>query len=350
MLNFDILLKEWVNLMERTQELPSLKEYYSAKMGKQDLRSLSAQTVDATSDSMKSISPFKNSKNVSVSYSARKKALDFAHPIDKALIEKLDNHVVNTLFNKFVQASIDANYGLRLASGIRVSKKNYPEIYEIVEECADTLGICVPYVIISNSVSGMNASTAGTDHFAFIAMSSMLPMLLNKDELRFVIGHECGHLVMGHVVYHTAMNLMGIAGGLLPIVGPIIAKTISYPLNAWSRRSEISADRAGLICCGDLGVAKRTLIKLEAGFMNVNGLDIDAYVKDSTRLHSSLGLGEIKELLYSHPIIPKRVKALDLFYRSQIYAKINPSADNQGKHLLYDEELKNATEKILEVL
>lgn len=75
--------------------------------------------------------------------------MNFAHPVDRELIEKLDNSVVYKLFNKFVQASIDANYGLSLASGIRVSKNNYPEIYEIVEECADTLGIGVPYVIIS---------------------------------------------------------------------------------------------------------------------------------------------------------------------------------------------------------
>lgn len=337
--------------MKRTPDLlPSLKDYSSAKKGKQDLRPVPVQMADSATDSIQAISPFKSGKNASVSYSARSKALNFAHPVDRALIEKLDNPIVNTLFNKFVQASIDANYGLSLASGIRVSKNNYPELYEIVEECADTLGIPVPYVIISNSVSGMNASTAGTDQFAFIAMSSMLPMLMDKDELRFVIGHECGHLVMGHVVYHTAMNLMGVAGGLIPVVGPIVAKTISYPLNAWSRRSEISADRAGLICCGNLDVAKRTLIKLEAGFMNVNDLDIDAYVKDSERLHSSLGLGEMKELLYTHPIIPKRLKALDLFCRSKIYAKINPSADTQGKYLLYDEELKNATEKIVEVL
>lgn len=58
----------------------------------------------------------------------------------------------------------------------------------------------------------------------------------------------------------------------------------------------------------------------------------------------------MKELLYSHPIIPKRLKALDLFCCSQIYAKINPSANTQDKNLLCDEELKNATEKILEVL
>lgn len=84
--------------------------------------------------------------------------------------------------------------------------------------------------------------------------------------------------------------------------------------------------------------------------MSIDDLNIDAYIKDSERLHSSLGLGEMKELLYSHPIIPKRLKALDLFYRSKIYTKINPSVKTQCKHLLCDEELKNATERIIEVL
>lgn len=338
-----------VNVMKKIPKLPSLEEYAESRKSLDLNLSLEMDKTDA---SIKSISPFKSGTKATVSRTARKKALNFAHPVDTALIEKLDNPVVNAVFNKIVQAGIDANYGLSLASGIRVSKNNYPEIYEIVEECAETLGIPVPYVMISNSVEGMNASTAGTEQFAFIAIGSMLPHAINKEELRFVIGHEFGHLVMGHVVYHTAMNIMGMAGGLIPLVGSVIAKTISYPLNAWSRRSEISADRAGLICCGDLETAQRTLIKLEMGLLNVDNIDIDSYTRDSAHIHSNLGLGDIKELMYEHPIIPKRLKALDLFCRSQIYFRIkNPSAGSQeGKRLLSDEELKNETEKILEIL
>ncbi|MDE6590314.1 MAG: M48 family metallopeptidase, partial [Oscillospiraceae bacterium] len=250
--------KEIQQKMSNSTQLPSFAEYKKnfAPQAESTVTPLkgslpSLAEYSRESATVTAISPFAEGNGAAVSYEARLKSLAFAHPVDQTIIKALDNAAVNAVFNKVVQTSIDANYGLTLATGIHVSQNTYSQIYEVVLECAQSLGIPVPYVIISDSVRGLNACTAGTDQFAFIAISSMLPMVLKREELKFVIGHECGHLALGHVVYHTATSMMGAMGGLLPLVGPIIAKTISYPLNAWSRRSDISADRAGLICCQD---------------------------------------------------------------------------------------------------
>lgn len=312
--------------------LPSLKEYAIQNNGEV------------------SLSPLSGGSGYSVSQEARNGALEFAHPVDMSIIKTLDNPAINSVFNKVVQTSIDASYGIALATGIHVSQNTYGALYQIVVDCAKTLGIPVPYVIISDSVHGINACTAGTNQFAFIAVSSMLPLIMKQDELRFVIGHECGHLALGHVVYHTAISMMGAAGGLLPLVGPVITKTISYPLNAWGRRSEISADRAGLICCGSLSVAKRALFKLEAGMLKIDDVDIDEYVRESEQILEGSTFGKLSELNMEHPIIPKRIKALDCFAHSEVYLKCTGQPAEKGRKYLTEEQLKVETEKIIEVM
>lgn len=334
------LRRELEELMNDKPSLMSLEEYRRS-IGNTGSKMTPHREATA-------ISPVAGGTNHAISRRTRQKVLNFAHPVDAEIIRKLDNPAINGVFNKVVQTGIDASYGLALATGIHLSPSTYPELYEVVKECADALGIPVPYVIISDTVRGINACTAGTDQFAFIAISSLLPLVMKRDELKFVIGHECGHLALGHVVYHTAITMMGAAGGLLPLVGNIIAKTITYPLNAWSRRSEISADRAGLICCGDVTVAKRTLFKLEAGILNADSVDIDNYVRESEQVLEGTSIGKLAEYTMSHPIIPKRIKALDLFARSELYARIN-GAPVDGRRLS-DAELTRDIEKIIAVM
>ena len=330
-------------------ELPPVSEYRRHVEQREGGNGSVVPAGREQADQVRGISPFSGEKAARISETAHRNALRFAHPVDQAVISALDNPVVNAVFNKLVSVGIDASYGLELASGIHVSPGTYGELYEIIADCADALDIPVPYVIISDSVKGINACTAGTDQFAFIAVSSFLPLVMNRDELSFVIGHECGHLALGHVVYHTAVNVLGAAGGLLPVVGDVVVKTIRYPLNAWSRRSEISADRAGLICCGGIEAAKRALFKLEAGFLKLDGVDIDAYVREAEAVLDNVSLGKISEVMYSHPIIPKRIKALDCFAGSKLYNGITGLGRTDGGRLIGDEELASEVERIIEI-
>ena len=339
--------------VQGTPKIQSLSEFkrISGSTTGTSLEKKEASTIHNESVQISSLSPMKNSNVALVSSRTRSNILTFAHPVDANIIKTLDNPAINTVFNKVVQTSIDATWGLSLATGIHVGPNTYPELYKIIVECADTLGIPIPYVIISDQVRGINACTAGTNQFSFIAISSMLPLVLNTEELKFVIGHECGHLALGHVVYHTAISMVGSATGLIPIVGDIISKTITYPLNAWSRRSEISADRAGLVCCGDINIATKSLLKLEAGLLNVNEIDIDEYVSESENVLQNSLLGKMGEITMSHPIIPKRIKALKIFNDSTVYADIaGVDLTSQKKSLLSREKLSVETEKIIEIM
>ena len=118
---------------------------------------------------------------------------------------------------------------LRVQS-VRMSPTQFPEGYRMVAEAAYQFGLRrVPdaYVVLGNGV--INAFAAGHGFRRFVAINSDLfevgGAVRDPDALRFVIGHEVGHIAAGHVSYlrlvFTNLLSAGAAAGygLLPQPG-----------------------------------------------------------------------------------------------------------------------------------
>lgn len=272
----------------------------------------------------------------------------YGHPIDSGLVRALDTELLNGAFRRFVDFNADSTMGQIVASSIPVTKENYPALNRIVDECVQTLGIRRPYVVVTSHMGGINAMTFGSDEEPYIAVTSLLTRVMTEAQMRFVIGHECGHIAMGHMVYHTAASVLGAFSQFIPVVGKVVYSTISYPLNAWARRSEITADRAGLHCCGDPEVAKKTLLQLETAFNSADEVDMRAYLESSRRYLSKGLVRKLGEYGSNHPMTPKRIEAIDLFSRSTLYYDMMglptpPDAIGEA-------ELARQTERIISVL
>jgi predicted Zn-dependent protease len=121
-------------------------------------------------------------------------------------------------------------------------------------------------------------------------------------------------------------------------LGRILRQTAGYPLMAWSRRAEITADRAGLLCCGDIKVGERALLRLVAGFADVEKVDVDDYLQKYKEMQEFHSASKWWEVFYTHPMIPKRIEALRLFARSELYYELS------GKAYLVDEDLLSRSE------
>lgn len=275
---------------------------------------------------------------------------DIAHPIDKTLIHILETAHINDILNSPIEQLVSANYGQLLSNGIPLDDVNFPQLYNLLKDTCDFLGIKTPYTVISNELNGINAFATGTDNRSFIVISNMTTQYLNNKELKFIISHECGHIAMQHMVYHTAGLLASIAGGYIPLVGPILAQTVVFPLNCWNRCSEITADRIGLICCQDLHSAQMALLKIVGGFTDISKVDIDRYITQSRSLQDTQFLGKLGEYFNTHPMIYKRLKALEYFYNSEAYYKtIRKSAPHNSK-LMDTLQLNKVTNQLLKIL
>lgn len=204
--------------------------------------------------------------------------------------------------------------GTLLGSTVKVTERQFPSLYKLVERCARTLQVPVPQVYVANSPV-MNAFTFGTEGDSFIVLHSALVDSFTEKELLFVIGHETGHIQNRHVVYNTALILLQRMAELF--IGPLVLPAV-VALNAWYRRAEITCDRAGLLCSQDLDSASRSFIKLAVGSKRLSDeVDMSEFLAQHDEAQSSVG--RYMEAFQSHPYLPKRIKALQVFAQSEIY-------------------------------
>lgn len=272
----------------------------------------------------------------------------YCHPVDEKIISILDNPAVNAVFRTIADFGADSSFGQMMATGIPINSNNYPDEDAIIRHCSECLGIRRPYAIISSQLPDVNAMTIGSDDEPYLVLSSLLVKVMSKEQLKFVIGHECGHIAMGHVVYHSAVATAGNMSQLIPIIGPAVYKLISFPLKAWERRSEITADRAGLLCCENLDLAQRTLLQIESAHLNADSLDIDTYIANSKRYLKKGAIRRLGEYSANHPLISKRMEALSKFANSRCYLELTKQSVTPDA--LTDEQLEKATEDIVMVL
>jgi Zn-dependent protease with chaperone function len=203
-----------------------------------------------------------------------------------------------------------------LGSAVKVSERQFPRIYRIVKQSCDTLQIGMPQVFLVNSPV-FNAGTLGTNEDSFIMVHSSLVDQYSDEELLTVIGHECGHIHNSHVVYLTALHYLTRMAGVFVrwAVEPAI-----IALRAWSRRAEITCDRAGMLCGGDEATAHRALAKLALGSRKLyEEFNMEAFLEQYEEGKDSIG--KYMEVFATHPWLPKRILAMRVFGQSQLYRK-----------------------------
>lgn len=204
-----------------------------------------------------------------------------------------------------------------LGSSVRVSARQFPRLHDLVSECASELHIPVPTTYVTQDFARINAVTLGTETDSFILLNSATVDRLSDQELKFVIGHECGHIQNSHVTYSTALFFLTHMTGIFVrwIVTPA-----RLALMGWSRRAEVTCDRAGVLCAGDVDVAISTLVKLAVGSQSlVDEIDLEQYIDQIEGIKD--GLGRVSEYMMTHPYLPKRVKALQTFTQSEYFRR-----------------------------
>lgn len=204
-----------------------------------------------------------------------------------------------------------------LGSSVKVTEQQFPRLWQIAAKCAKTLGITPPPVYVAPDIGQLNAHTLGTNDDAYVVVNGALIDHLSDDELTFVIGHECGHIHANHVVFSTALYYLTSAASFYVrwIVQPAI-----LGLRAWSRRAEITCDRAGLLCTKDLDVATAATVKLALGSQKLyKDLHMEEYLKQLEEGRKSVG--RFMEIFRSHPYVPKRIEALRIFAKTELYRR-----------------------------
>lgn len=185
----------------------------------------------------------------------------FIHPEDEAALNAMKNVPgFDSLVKKFMQVGYETLlHGMNMASKIRLSESQLPEIFHRVTSICNKLDIPCPEVYLEMSPYP-NAYTYG-DTNVFMVLTSGLFDYLDDDEIDSVIAHECGHILCHHVLYHTIAEFLrtGVSG----IIGSL-AEPLKLAVYYWERKSELSADRAAALACG-VDTVVRTQLRLVGG-------------------------------------------------------------------------------------
>ena len=188
------------------------------------------------------------------------------HPADRAALAALRkipvfDDILRKLFGFFGEKPIRLAF---LANSVRISDRQFPRVKLLYEDVLQTLDAPDDYPLFVSQTPIVNAGAYGMDE-PFIILNSGTVKLLDDEQLSYVMGHELGHIMSDHVLYRTmTVLLIQLAGMGFPIVG-LAARAILVALLEWSRKSELSSDRAGLLTVQNPQGVMNTMLKMAGG-------------------------------------------------------------------------------------
>jgi len=218
--------------------------------------------------------------------------------------------------------------GQLAGDAVRVTASQLPWLFDAVTEVAGLLEVAVPHVYVQQDPH-LNAYTHGVGNQAVLAITHSLLEQLNKPELRFIVGHEIGHIKSQHVVFSTmASYLLGDAQSR----GSSEFSSLLSELLEWQRESEVTADRAGLLVCGDVRASCTALLTLVVGSRRLaEQMDVVEFVENQDLDLEYNPLAKQLEFSRTHPFMPKRIKELLAFTESKNYSRLIESGITLGR-------------------
>jgi Zn-dependent protease with chaperone function len=202
----------------------------------------------------------------------------------------------------------------------RVNKQETPEPAELVRQCALRLQPENFEVYIARS-KALNAYTFGLTDPKVVVLYSALFQIMDEQEMRFILGHEFGHIRLGH----TRLN--SLVGGMAGIPSSSsVSAILMMAFLWWNRACEDSADRAGLLACGNPNKAVSALVKLVAGPSALTSQGMAMAYQQLDAQDDTL-MGNLSEMLASHPLIINRIEKIRAYAKTDEYRQLQVQVD-----------------------
>ncbi|MFJ9468457.1 M48 family metallopeptidase [Streptomyces caniferus] len=253
----------------------------------------------------------------------------YEHPADRSALVALRklsgfDTVFKTLSGLLPERSLRL---LFLSDSVRVGEQQFAHLNDMLRDACYILDLEKVPPMYVNQDPQPNAMCIGLDE-PIIVVTTGLVELLDEEEMRAVVGHEVGHALSGHAVYRTILLFLtnlAMKVAWIPL-GNVAIMAIVTALREWFRKSELSADRAGLLVGQDLQASMRGLMKL-AGGNHLHEMNVDAFLAQADEYESGGDLRDsvlkiLNLLPRSHPFTTVRAAELKKWAASRDYQRI----------------------------
>jgi Zn-dependent protease with chaperone function len=251
------------------------------------------------------------------------------HPADRAALNTLRaipgfDEVVKKVAGFFGERGIRQ---LFLGDAVQVTAGQRPQLNAMWTEVLETLDWPTRPELYVSQTPIANAMAVGFDK-PFVVMHSGLLEILEEEEIRAILGHELGHIMSGHPTYTTiAVILMYFGVSNLPFLAAAALLPFQLALLEWSRKSEFSSDRAGLLAVQDLNIVMGAEMKLAGGKAYGDTLRVDEFTRQAEQYETGgdawdTVLKIMNTVMRTHPMHTVRAAELLRWQKGGGYDKV----------------------------
>ena len=266
--------------------------------------------------------------------------------LSKQIYNALQGAVVEAVLKKIQTSSADTYWRSSMEGhSLKVQEDLLPDFYRLCHDVKKKLRFEEPvdfYITGDSSVNAFSVAAEGKGEPNIVNVNSALFDLMTEEELRFVIGHELGHLINKDTKLNRLVRFVFPPEAAVPV-------SLQYKIRLHDQLAELVADRYGYMATDDLGVCVTAFFKLASGLdlVKMNG-SLDALIADNNRrLNYFLKDKGISRA--THPVNPIRVQALNLFSTMETQQDLNDGMEELISILLKvgDSELDEYTAQFI---
>lgn len=237
-------------------------------------------------------------------------SIDLERQLGSQIYTALQGPVVEEVLRKTKISSSDAYWRSNMEGHcLKVQPDLLPDFYALCQEVKQRLIFTEPvdfYITGDASVNAFSLAAEDKGEPHIVNVNSALFDLMTQDELRFVIGHELGHLINKDTALSRLINFVFPPNSNVPV-------SLQYKIRLHAQLAELVADRYGFMATESMDVCVTAFFKMASGLdlakMNVS---LDALIADNNR-RLEYFLKDKGVSRASHPVNPIRVQALNLF-------------------------------------
>ena len=262
--------------------------------------------------------------------------------IGQELYQQIQGKVLETILRE-AKVEKTENYFKNILQGhsFKVNEKLAPRLFDSFVDVMKKLDFqeSTEFFITNNpELNAFAISRLEPDESHIININSGLIDKVDDDELKFIVGHEIGHLISNNANIAQLLDFVFVDQEETPLM-------MQHKIAVWDKLSELTADRFGFMACGRLDKVLSCFFKMASG-LSVERLNFDPKAfslenEEILKYFKETGSGN----LLSHPINPIRIKAVELFEQSELYRNLL-----SGAEIIQDIMLENAISELIQSL